>query len=229
MKKIVLAEDHAIIRDGLKLLLKTQANWQVVGETGDGQIAAHLVRDTQADLLLLDLDLPGYPGIELARQIKAQSPQTRILVITGNQNPVTVRAALAIGVDGYMLKHEDGDELLHAIALVLSGVRYISDALTHLLENAGESDASPVTALEREILMLIANGHSSKEIAAILNVSVLTVRKHRQNLMAKLALHNVAEVIAYALQDGLAVLPRAGDVDEKAFPRRRLANVDQDI
>ncbi|MGR3909865.1 response regulator transcription factor [Burkholderia sp. SR8] len=217
MKKIVLAEDHAIIRDGLKLLLKTQIDWQVVGETGDGQTAARLVRDTQADLLLLDLDLPGYPGIELARQIKAQSPQTRILVITGNQNPVTVRAAVAIGVDGYMLKHEDGDELLHAIEVVLSGIRYISDGLIHLLENAGGNAAPPVTAREKEILVLIANGHSSKDIAALLNLSVLTVRKHRQNLMAKLRLHNVADVVAYALHDGLAVLPRAGDVGGKAF------------
>ncbi|KFL49840.1 response regulator [Burkholderia pyrrocinia] len=213
MKSIVLAEDHAIIRDGLKLLLQTRANWQVVGETGDGQIAARLVRDTQADLLLLDLDLPGYPGIELAKQIKAQSPQTRILVVTGNQNPVTVRAAVAIGVDGYMLKHEDGDELLHAISLVLSGIRYISDALAHVLENAGGGAAPPpVTAREKEILVLIANGHSSKEIATRLNLSVLTVRKHRQNLMTKLSLHNVAEVTAYAIRDGLAELPLPGNL-----------------
>ncbi|NTZ06253.1 response regulator [Burkholderia metallica] len=219
MKKIVLAEDHAIIRDGLKLLLKTRANWQVVGETGDGQIAARLVGDTQADLLLLDLDLPGYPGIELAKQIKTQSPQTRILVVTGNQNPVTVRAAVAIGVDGYMLKHEDGDELLHAISLVLSGIRYISDALAHVLENARGDAAPPVTAREKEILVLIANGHSSKEIATRLNLSVLTVRKHRQNLMTKLSLHNVAEVTAYAIRDGLAELPLPGPLRDEALLR----------
>ncbi|RQR55766.1 DNA-binding response regulator [Burkholderia sp. Bp9140] len=212
MKKIVLAEDHAIIRDGLKLLLKTRANWTVVGETGDGRMVDQLVRDTQADLLLLDLDLPGVPGIDLAKRIKAQSPQTRILVVTGSQNPATVRAAVAIGVDGYMLKHEDGDELMRAVSLVLSGIRYVSDSLAHVLENTGGSAVPPVTAREKEILVLIANGHSSKEIAIKLNLSVLTVRKHRQNLMSKLSLHNVAEVIAYALRDGMTVLPLSDDV-----------------
>ncbi|MGU7775462.1 response regulator [Burkholderia sp. MR1-5-21] len=212
MKSIVLAEDHAIIRDGLKLLLNTRADWRVAGETGDGRMVDQLVRDTQADLLLLDLDLPGCSGIELAKRIKAQSPQTRILVVTGNQNPVTVRAAVAVGVDGYMLKHEDGDELLHAISLVLSGIRYISDALAHALEIADGGAAPSVTAREKEILVLIANGHSSKDIATKLNLSVLTVRKHRQNLMSKLSLHNVAELTAYAIRDGLAVSPLPGDV-----------------
>ncbi|RQS23427.1 response regulator transcription factor [Burkholderia sp. Bp8998] len=211
MKKIVLAEDHAIIRDGLKLLLKTRANWTVVGDTGDGRMVGQLVCDTQADLLLLDLDLPGFPGIDLAKRIKAQSPQTRILVVTGNQNPATVRAAVAIGVDGYMLKHEDGDELLRAVSLVLSGIRYFSDSLAHVLEHTGADAAPPVTAREKEILVLIANGYSSKEIAIKLDLSVLTVRKHRQNLMSKLSLHNVAEVIAYALRDGLTVLPLSDD------------------
>ncbi|WP_269502733.1 response regulator [Burkholderia sp. IMCC1007] len=207
MKKIVLAEDHAIIRDGLKLLLKTRANWSVVGDTGDGRMVDQLVRDTQADLLLLDLDLPGFPGIDLAKRIKAQSPQTRILVITGNQNPAMVRAAMDIGVDGYLLKHEDGDELLHAISLVLSGIRYVSDALAHVVERACDTDAQPITAREKEILVLIAHGHSSKDIATRLNLSVLTVRKHRQNLMSKLSLHNVAEVTAYAIRDGLTGVP----------------------
>jgi DNA-binding NarL/FixJ family response regulator len=203
MKKIVLAEDHAIIRDGLKLLLMTRTNWRVAGETGDGRMVSQIVRDTQADLLLLDLDLPGYPGVELAQQIKAQSPQTRILVVTGSQNPAAVRSALAAGVDGYLLKHEDSDELLHAISLVLSGIRYVSKALAHVLEIADCTAATSITAREKEILVLIASGHSSQDIAEQLNVSVLTVRKHRQNLMSKLSLHNVAEVTAYAIRDGL--------------------------
>ncbi|MCA8093738.1 response regulator transcription factor [Burkholderia anthina] len=211
MKKIVLAEDHAIIRDGLKLLLGTRDNWAVAGDTGDGRLVDRLVRDTQADLLLLDLDLPGFPGIELAKRIKAQSPQTRILVITGNQNPAMVRAAMGIGVDGYLLKHEDGDELLHAISLVLSGIRYVSDALAHVVECASDTEAQPITAREKEILVLIAHGHSSRDIASRLNLSVLTVRKHRQNLMAKLSLYNVAEVTAYAIRDGLTGVPGSAE------------------
>jgi DNA-binding NarL/FixJ family response regulator len=204
MKKIVLAEDHTMIRDGMKLLLMTRPNWRVVGETGDGTQVGQLVRDTQADLLLLDLDLPGCRGIELAQQINAQSPQTRILVVTGNQSASVVRAAMAAGVDGYLLKHEDGGELLQAISLVFSGIRYVSHALAHALEAESGSAVPAITVREKEILVLIANGHSSQHIAEQLSLSVLTVRKHRQNLMAKLALHNVAELTAYAIRDGLA-------------------------
>lgn len=204
MKKIVLAEDHTMIRDGMKLLLMTRPNWRVVGETGDGTLVSQLVRDTQADLLLLDLDLPGCRGIELAQQIKAQFPQTSILVVTGNQSASAVRAAMAAGVDGYMLKHEDGGELLQAISLVFSGIRYVSNALARALEAEPGRTMPAITAREKEILVLIANGHSSQHIAEKLNLSVLTVRKHRQNLMAKLALHNVAELTAYAIRDGLA-------------------------
>lgn len=200
MKKIVLAEDHAMIRDGMKLLLMTRSNWCVVGETGDGRMVGQLVRDTQADLLLLDLDLPGCRGIELAQQIRSEFPQTRILVVTGNQSASEVRSAMAAGVDGYTLKHEDGDELLHAISLVLSGIRYVSKALAHALEIAHDNAAQSITAREREILVLIAKGLSSRDIAKKRDLSVLTVRKHRQNLMSKLSLHNVAELTAYAIR-----------------------------
>jgi DNA-binding NarL/FixJ family response regulator len=116
---------------------------------------------------------------------------------------------MAAGVDGYTLKHEDGEELLHAISLVLSGIRYVSKALAHTLEIARHDVAESITAREREILVLIANGHSSRDIATKLNLSVLTVRKHRQNLMSKLSLHNVAELTAYAIRDGLTVTPPA--------------------
>ncbi|MFD1561905.1 response regulator [Paraburkholderia silviterrae] len=207
MKRIVLAEDHAIIRDGMKLLLSTRRDWRVVGETADGNSVCQIVRDTEADLLLLDLDLPGCRGIELAQQIRAQSPETKILVVTANQSASSARSAVAAGVDGYMLKHEDGDELLHAISVVFSGVRYVSATLAHALEAPLGSTPQPITAREQEILVLIASGHSSQDIATKLNLSVLTVRKHRQNLMSKLALHNVAELTAYAIRDGLATTP----------------------
>jgi DNA-binding NarL/FixJ family response regulator len=204
MKKIVLAEDHSLIRDGMKLLLMTRPHWCVAGETGDGREVARIVRETEADVLLLDLDLPGCHGLELVQGTKAQCPQTRILVVTGNQNPAAVRSAVAAGVDGYMLKHEDGEELLHAISLVLSGIRYVSKVLAPALEGANNGAAPSITAREKEILMLIASGHSSQDIAQQLGLSVLTVRKHRQNLMSKLSLHNVAEVTAYVFRDGLA-------------------------
>jgi DNA-binding NarL/FixJ family response regulator len=203
MKTIVLAEDHAIIRDGLKLLIATRPAWKVVGETGDGLNVEQTVRETHADLLLLDLDLPGVHGIELTRRLKAEFAQMKILILTGNPHSATVNAAFAAGADGYMLKHEDAEELLVAISLVLSGIAYLSASLKDMADTADKNSTVPITDREKEILSLIAGGNSSQEIAGQLNLSVLTVRKHRQNLMSKLSLHNTAEVTAYAMRDGL--------------------------
>ncbi|RKP55823.1 response regulator [Pararobbsia silviterrae] len=208
MKRIVLAEDHAMIRDGLRLLLTTRADWTIVGETGDGRAVAEIVRQTEADLLLLDLDLPGCHGIQLAEQIKAERPDVKILILTGNAQLATVRTAMSAGADGYMLKHEDGGELLDAISLVLSGARYVSKALSQLPESEDRAGVASVTTREKEILALVANGYTSQQIADKLSLSVLTVRKHRQNLMSKLSLRNVAEVTAYAIRDGLALADR---------------------
>jgi len=207
MKKIVLAEDHAIIRDGLKLLIATRTNLQVVAETGDGSCVEQLVQASEADLLLLDLDLPGCHGVDLTRKLRISLPQVRILILTANAQPASLQAALEAGAHGYLLKHEDAGELLHAISLVLSGITYISKGLALIIEPAAipfdeattDSEIA-ITAREREILALIASGESSFDIAQRLHLSVLTVRKHRQNLMSKLSLHNVAEVTAYALR-----------------------------
>lgn len=205
MKTIVLAEDHAIIRDGVKLLIATRSNLRVVADTGDGNEVEQLVREHAADLLLLDLDLPGCHGIELTRHIKTRQPATRVLILTGNPSAASVNAAFDAGADGYVLKHENVEELLHAISLVLSGIVYLSKGLVHFTSAPAPrpEQIQPITAREQEILALIAGGNSSNDIATTLNLSVLTVRKHRQNLMAKLSLHNVADVTAYALRSKL--------------------------
>jgi len=201
MKNIVLAEDHAIIRDGLKLLVSTRPNLCVVADTGDGGEVERLLREHQPDLLLLDLDLPGLHGIELTRRIKASLPSVRVLILTGSPGAASVRAAFEAGADGYVLKHENADELLHAISLVLSGIVYLSKGLGSMTDLP--SPPAALTAREQQVLALIAQGASSNDIAARLHLSVLTVRKHRQNLMVKLSLHNVAEVTAYALRSNL--------------------------
>ena len=214
MKKIVLAEDHAIIRDGLKLLISSRSNLCVVADTGDGGDVERLLREHQADLLLLDLDLPGCHGIELTRRIKASSAAStasravRVLILTASPGAASVKAAFEAGADGYVLKHENAEELLYAISLVLSGIVYLSKGLGDFAEHPDDPGLSaqataPITAREQEILALIAQGESSNDIATRLNLSVLTVRKHRQNLMGKLSLHNVAEVTAYALRSRL--------------------------
>uniref|UniRef100_UPI0031D353E0 response regulator transcription factor n=1 Tax=Herbaspirillum sp. TaxID=1890675 RepID=UPI0031D353E0 len=170
MKTIVLAEDHAIIRDGLKLLISTRPDLKVVADTGHGDEVERLVREHQADLLLLDLDLPGCHGVELTRKVKAAHGNTRVLILTASPSAASVKAAFEAGADGYVLKHENAEELLYAIALVLSGIVYLSKGLAQLSALPASADETPITAREQQILALIARGDSSSDIADKLNL-----------------------------------------------------------
>jgi DNA-binding NarL/FixJ family response regulator len=201
MTKIVLAEDHALVREGLKLLLGAEPGMEVVAETGDGLEVEALVGRHQPQLLLLDLGMPGCHGIDVARRVRGGWPQVRIPVLTGNLQPHSVREALAAGADGYVLKQEDSRELLLALKLVLQGRQYVSRALAAAFEQPPA--AAPVTARETEIIRMIARGLSNEAIAEALSRSLFTVRKHRQNLMEKLGLRNAAEITAYAIKHGL--------------------------
>lgn len=207
--KILLAEDHVLVREGLRLFLSSEPDFEVVAETGDGIAVEHLVQTLHPDLLLLDLDLPGCYGTEVAAHIKAQFIAVKIVVLTGNLQVESARQALAAGAEAYVLKHADSTELLHAIRTVLAGGQYISKSIANMFQNeppvmleATRATAS-ITSREQEILRLIARGLTNEEIATRLSRSVLTVRKHRQNLMEKLGLHNTAEIIAYAIKHGL--------------------------
>jgi DNA-binding NarL/FixJ family response regulator len=198
--KVVIADDHAMVRDGLRLLLTTILSLDVVGETGDGATVEQLVSDLSPDLLVLDLELPGCHGIELAARIKAQAEAPKILVVTGKQSVELLNRALEAGVDGYVLKHEDSSELLLAIQAVLAGNEYVSKSIAALF-----CAAQPVTKREREIIGLIASGLSNPDIASVLHISVHTVRTHRKTLMTKLNLRNAVEIAAYASSYGLYV------------------------
>lgn len=206
MTKILLADDHALVREGLKLLIETEPGLEVVAETGDGAAVEALVRDLSPDLLLLDLDLPGCHGIEVATRIKAQFSTVKILVLTGSLGADSVGQALAAGVDGYILKHENTSDLLHAIRAVIAGRQYVSKSIAALFQENGperhEGVAVVATPREQEIMCMIARGVSNQDIATILFISVFTVRKHRQNMMEKLSLRNAAEITAYAVKHG---------------------------
>jgi DNA-binding NarL/FixJ family response regulator len=214
--KVVVAEDHALVRQGISMLLGARGGFNLVAETALGSEVEILVQFHRPDLLLLDLALSDSSGIEVARKVKRAVPQTRILVVTGNVYPGSVANAFAAGADGFVLKHEDGLELLEAIRTVLSGRRYISPQVTKALgtsatkqaENAGTSQS--LTQREQQIVRMIAKGGSNQEIADALHISVLTARKHRQNVMLKLGLHNGAEIAAYAMTSGLAEAPDVG-------------------
>jgi len=214
--KVVVAEDHALVRQGISMLLGARGGFDLVAETALGSEVETLVQFHRPDLLLLDLALSDSSGIEVARKVKRATPETRILVVTGNVYPGSVANAFAAGADGFALKHEDGLELLEAIRTVLSGRRYISPQVTKALgtsatKQAQNADTSQsLTVREQQIVRMIAKGGSNQEIADALHISVLTARKHRQNVMLKLGLHNGAEIAAYAMKSGLAEAPDVG-------------------
>lgn len=198
--KVVLADDHAIVREGLKLLLSTMEGIDVVGEAADAAAIMAQLAATETDLLMLDLGMPGIAGVQFIRDLRAAHPRLLILVLTANVEPRMVTAALEAGADGYLTKHGDADEIGLAIAALRQGKAYISQATGVASQSLSPI---PLTRREREILALIANGTTTPEIAARLGISPLTARKHRENLMRKLSLHNAAELTAYAVRLGL--------------------------
>jgi DNA-binding NarL/FixJ family response regulator len=202
MTNIIIAEDHTLIREGLRSLLAHVDGMQIIADTGSGTQVEELLNRHPVDLLLLDLDLPGCHGITLTARIKQQHPHIKILILTGSTDHNSVRQAFTAGADGYLLKLEDSSELLEAIPTVLRNQRYVSKLLGPLT-HFQEQDDQAVTPREQQILKLVAAGKSSQEIADALQLSIFTVRKHKQNLMAKLSLHNAVELTRYAMHQGL--------------------------
>ncbi|MBT9463408.1 MAG: response regulator transcription factor [Hydrogenophaga sp.] len=213
MVKVVVAEDHALVRQGINMLLTATGGFELVAETALGSDVEMLVAFHKPDLLLLDLALSDSSGIEVARKVKKVAPKTKVLIVTGNVYPGSVANAFAAGADGFVLKHEQGSELLDAIQAVLAGRQYVSQQVSKGLDNstngrpAGFGLSQALTQREQQIVRMIAKGGSNQEIADALHISVLTARKHRQNVMLKLGLHNGAEIAAYAMQSGLAEAP----------------------
>jgi len=202
--RIVLAEDHVLVREGLKMLLATQPGMQVVAETGDGRAVQALVQESNAALLVLDLGLPGLHGVEVAAAVKAAfGAGVKVLVLTGDLSASSVRNALAAGADGYVHKSEDTGELLDALLAVVAGRQYVSKRIAEVFRPESPGAAAPVaTPREQEIMSLVARGLANREIADLLAISLTTVRTHRQNFMEKFALRNAAEITAYAVQQG---------------------------
>ncbi len=209
--QIVIAEDHTILRQGLRALLSSDPDFEVVGEAEDGRAAIRSVETLSPDLLLMDLSMPRMTGMEAITEIKKGSPATKIVVLTVHKGEEYVLSALKAGADGYVLKDAGRDELVAAVKNVLAGKRYLSPDISEkviggYLEGRRTLKATPwdtLTQREREILKLIAEGHKNKEIAEHLFISLKTVEKHRSNLMRKLDLHNTAALTAFAMEKGL--------------------------
>jgi DNA-binding NarL/FixJ family response regulator len=215
MKKtfnIVLAEDHTILREGLKSLLSSQPDLKIVDEAGDGLEAIRCVRDHSPDMILLDLSMPRMTGLYAIKEIKRLNSDTKIIVLTVHSTEEYILATLQAGADGYVLKDAHSAELMTAIRHVLGGRRYLSPSISGTIidgllqgkkASTIRSSWDTLTQREREILKLIAEGHKNKEIADLLCISLKTVEKHRANLMEKLDLHNVASLTALAVEKGL--------------------------
>ncbi len=212
--RIVIAEDYTILRDGLRALISSDPNFEVVGEAEDGRQAIQRVKQLLPDLLLIDLSMPRMNGIDALKEIKRDCPKTRVIVLTVHKTNEYLTAALQAGADGYVLKDASREELLNAIHHVLAGKSYLSptvskEVISGFLEGQTPQESatswSLLTRREREILTAIAEGGKNKDIAEQLHISPKTVDKHRSNIMKKLDLHNVASLTAYAIKHGLVV------------------------
>lgn len=210
--RIVIAEDHLIVRDGIKALISADPHFEVVGEAKNGFEAIQIVGKLKPDLILMDLTMPGLNGMEAIDEIKSSSPETKVLVLTVHNIEEYVYACLQAGADGYLLKKSSCEELMNAIYHVISkepyldpGIsgRIIEGYLNRKTERSGKSGRKTLTKREREVLKLIAEGNKNEQIAQYLCISVSTVETHRDNLMRKLDLHNVAALTAYAIDQGL--------------------------
>ncbi|MFW9817878.1 MAG: response regulator [Candidatus Thorarchaeota archaeon] len=209
--RILIADDHAVLRSGLRMLLDAEPDMQVVGEAGDGVIALAHVRELCPDVVLLDLTMPRMGGLEVLRQIREIAPQTRVLILTMHDDEGYLREALAAGCAGYVLKRAADIELFSAIRAVYQGGTYLHAAHTRVLfepprarpphpQAAEEPELSP---REREILRLVALGYTSRQAANELNLSAKTVETYRGRLMSKLKLRSRVELVRYALENGL--------------------------
>ena len=208
---ILLADDHHVMRQGLRMLLEAQEDFRVVAEAGDGLEAVKLVERLKPHVLIVDLMMPGINGLEVARQVSHHSPQTRIIVLSMYGNEPYVLEALRNGAVGYVLKDADAAELLRAVHEVAAGRRYLSPPLSeHAIEAYLQKAQDAVldlyetlTTREREVLQLAAEGRTNADIAAVLYISPRTVETHRAHLMHKLDLHTQADLIRYALKRGI--------------------------
>jgi DNA-binding NarL/FixJ family response regulator len=210
--RIVIAEDHTILREGLRALLSSNPDFEVVGEAQDGREAIRCVEKLKPNLILTDLSMPRMNGMDAIREIRRRAPETKILVLTVHRTEEYIVATLKAGADGYLLKESTHGELLAAVRHVLSGKHYISPGISDkVLDGYLEGRKTlktrtsweTLTAREREILKLIAEGYRNKEIAKDLFISVKTIEKHRANLMNKLNVHNIPALTALAIEKGL--------------------------
>lgn len=205
--RILIADDHAILREGIKELLIKKPEFEVVGEAADGADAVHMANALKPDVVLLDISMPNLDGLAATREIKKKHPDIKILILTIHDSEEYIYQILKYGADGYVLKEAAYEELIMAIESVARGKKYLSpsissDVIDRYVKSTGPSGTplDVLTQKEKEVLRLIAEGHTNREIAQKLFISVKTVEFHRLNLMKKLDIHNQASLIRFAIR-----------------------------
>ena len=211
--KILIADDHDIVRTGMKSLMEDQPGWQVVAEAGTGRQAVDKAKAAAPDVCVLDVTMPELNGLEAARQIKKMLPNVEILILTVHESEQVAAEVLKVGARGYILKSDAGRELVAAVKAVAAHKNYFTSRIAQMVSDstlkegaqAIEADdiGSRLTPREKEIVQLLAEGKSNKEAASALNISVKTVETHRTNIMRKLRFHSVGELVRYAVRNNI--------------------------
>lgn len=207
-----MGDDHTVVRQGLRKILEERGDWEVVAEAGDGRAAVRHVLELVPDVAVLDIGMPLLNGIEATRQIVRRAPTVRVLILSMHADEVYITQALQAGAKGYLLKDSADTDLIHALADVAAGRSFFSpvvakvmldDYVRHLAHKGIVDRYEALSEREREVFQLIAEGHSNKEMAALLNISPATIETHRGHILQKLDLHSTAEVVLYAVRRGV--------------------------
>jgi DNA-binding NarL/FixJ family response regulator len=198
---IVLADDHVMFREGVKRIIEQNQDICISGEANDGLELLNFLKKSTPDLVILDISMPNLRGLEAIKEIKRGYPQVKILVLTMHKKKEFIRQALSSGADGFLLKEDAGGELIRAVQAIRKGGKYISPLLAALMTSLAleQDQAEVLTIREREVLKLLAEGKRTEEIAAVLHISPHTVRRHRYNIMEKLGINNLADLLKYAI------------------------------
>jgi DNA-binding NarL/FixJ family response regulator len=204
--RVLLVDDHALIRQGIKVLLEKQG-FQVVCEASDGQEALRFVQHTQPEIAIVDISMPILNGVDTARELKKTAPKTKVILLTQHDEDQYVTESLRAGVRGYVLKSQAGSDLVHAIQEVCRGSVYLSPKISRAVVDAYLSKAlvaaDPLSGRERQVLQLVGEGNTTKDIAVHMGISVKTAESHRAHLMKKLDIHETASLVRYAIRNGL--------------------------
>lgn len=226
--RILIADDHEIVRKGLVSLVKSHAGWDVCGEAQDGREAVEKAKELRPDIIILDIGMPNLNGLDAARQILAHNPQCKILVLTITDTDGAVQAVLDAGARGFVLKSDAVRDLVSAVEALQSNKRFFTSRVSEVVQGSGFGRNRPasdgkikfpaLTPREREVVQLLAEGKSSKEVASHLHISVKTAETHRSNIMRKLRIHSVPELVLYAVRNNLVQVvapPVASNIDRK--------------